>query len=82
MNQWPPTFPEQMFQTGHYLTDLAEHEMIVPHGIANLTVLIQIIEDDNIGLEFIVVETVPLYLEQIEVLSSHPAHWACSAGVP
>ena len=52
---------------------LAEHGIIAPQGIANLTVLTQIIEDDNAALELIVVETARLYLEQIEALSSRIA---------
>ena len=39
---------------------LAEHGIIAPQGIANLTVLTQIIEDDNAGLDLIVVETARL----------------------
>jgi transposase len=52
---------------------LAEHGVIAPQGITNLALLTQIIEDDNTGLELLVVETARLYLEQIEVLSSRIA---------
>jgi transposase len=52
---------------------LAEHGVIAPQGIANLAVLSEIIEENERGLELIVVETARLYLEQIEVLSSRIA---------
>ncbi|MER8634503.1 IS110 family transposase, partial [Mesorhizobium opportunistum] len=52
---------------------LAEHGVIAPQGIANLALLSEIIEEDNLGLELIVVETARLYLEQIEMLSSRIA---------
>ncbi|MCZ4292319.1 IS110 family transposase [Hoeflea alexandrii] len=49
---------------------LAEHGVIAPQGIANLSALTEIIEDDNVGPELVVVETAQLYLEQIDVLTS------------
>jgi transposase len=52
---------------------LAEHGFIAPQGITNLAALTEIIEDTNIGLELIVVETARLYLEQIDTLSSRIA---------
>ncbi|MER8983161.1 IS110 family transposase [Mesorhizobium sp. M0870] len=52
---------------------LAEHGVIAPQGIANLALLSEIVEEDNLGLELIVVETARLYLEQIEMLSSRIA---------
>jgi len=52
---------------------LAEHGFIAPQGIANLAALTEIIEDSNIGLELIVVETAWLYLEQIDALSARIA---------
>ena len=52
---------------------LAEHGVIAPQGIANLALLSEIIEEGNLGLELVVVETARLYLEQIEVLSARIA---------
>jgi transposase len=52
---------------------LAEHGVVAPQGIANLAALTEIIEDDNAGLELIIVETARLYLEQIDVLTSRIA---------
>lgn len=43
--------------------------MIAPQGIANLSALTEIIEDDNVGLELVVAETARLYLEQVGVLN-------------
>jgi transposase len=39
---------------------LAEHGIIAPQGISNLAALTEIVEDSNIGLELIVVETARL----------------------
>jgi len=52
---------------------LAEHGVVARQGIANLALLSEIIEEDDRGLELIVVETARLYLEQIKVLSSRIA---------
>ena len=49
---------------------LAEHGVVAPQGIANLSVLSKIIEDGDNGLELIIVETARVYLEQINVLST------------
>jgi transposase len=52
---------------------LAEHGVIAPQGIASLRLLAEVIENDNLGLELIVVETARVYLEQINVLSARIA---------
>lgn len=44
---------------------LAEHGVIAPQGIASLALLTEIVEDNDLGLDLIVVETARLYLEQI-----------------
>lgn len=44
--------------------------MIASQGIANLAALIEIVDDDNKGLQLVIVETARLYLEQIDLLSS------------
>jgi transposase len=48
---------------------LAEHGVIAPQGIANVASLAEIVENENSGLDLIVVETARLYVEQIDVLS-------------
>ncbi|TAL83897.1 MAG: IS110 family transposase [Beijerinckiaceae bacterium] len=49
---------------------LAEHGVIAPQGVASLASLVKVLEENDIGLNLIVVEAARLYLEQIAVLSS------------
>lgn len=49
---------------------LAEHGVIAPQGIASLSLLAETVEDHNLGLDFIAVETARLYLDLIGALFS------------
>ncbi len=49
---------------------LAEHGVIAPQGLASLAPLRGIVEDDDSGLELLVVETARIYLEQIDLLTA------------
>lgn len=49
---------------------LAEHGVIAPQGLASLAALRVIVEDDDSGLDLLVVETARIYLEQIDLLTA------------
>lgn len=49
---------------------LAEHGVVAPQGLASLAALRGIVEDDDSGLELLVVETARIYLEQIDLLTA------------
>lgn len=49
---------------------LAEHGVIAAQGVANVTALADVVEDEANGLDVVVIETARLYLEQIDLLSA------------